>query len=53
MNILYWVVVVIAFLFGGFAGWGPGGNRWVGGVSIAFLLLFIFIGVRDFPIPFH
>jgi hypothetical protein len=51
LSFLYWFLVLVYILFGGYLGFRPNGDRWYFGASLLTLLLLIVIGLKLFGFP--
>lgn len=51
MNIIYWVALLLAVCFCGWTGFGPTPNRIAALGGLPFIILFVLIGLKLFPIP--
>lgn len=51
LDFLYWFLVLLIFLFGGWWSWRPNGDKVFFGWTLLWLLLLIVIGLKLFGFP--
>jgi len=51
LDFLYWFLLLIMLIFGGWRGFGPNGDRWYFGGSLIWLALLAIIGLKLFGSP--
>jgi hypothetical protein len=52
LGFVYWLILIIAVLFGGWTYRGSGDKGWAGPYGIS-LVLFVLIGLQLFGFPIH
>lgn len=48
LGVFFWVVLLLSFLFSGYTGFRPTGDRWIAGGGILVCILFVLLGLKVF-----